>query len=128
MTHFFASPHEAVIEMNERADEILPNLGEERKQGDDEGPSVDFFTPVRPLQKLSDGFVRLLNEEEYFPSSGNHRRDRPGPLLDRWLSSRCLAGCRGADSAATGCGLEAPLEEDDGCWLEEPGAFGPSEG
>ncbi len=65
MTRFHASPHEALEDMNQRADEILPKLDDERRQGDDEGPPVDFFTPVRPPDRLAEGFVRLTTEEQY---------------------------------------------------------------
>lgn len=47
---------------------ILVDLEEERKQGDDEGPSVDFFTPIVQVSKLDPAFHQLTNEERFSPA------------------------------------------------------------
>lgn len=68
MTKFFASPNEALQAMKRLAAETLPKLEEERRQGDDEGPPVDFFTPVRAVERLNPDFVRLATEEGFSPA------------------------------------------------------------
>lgn len=68
MTEFYASPDEALQALKRRAAEILPKLDEERRQGDDEGPPVDFFTPVRGVEKLNPDFVRIATEEGFSPA------------------------------------------------------------
>jgi hypothetical protein len=68
MTRFFDTGDEALDDMRRVAAEILPKLEDERAQGDDKGPPVDFFTPVRAVEDLSQDFVRLSKEEGYSPA------------------------------------------------------------
>lgn len=68
MMSFFDSQDEALEDMNRRAVEVVPTLDEERKQGDEEGPPVDFFTPVRPPEKLSEDFARIASAAGYSPA------------------------------------------------------------
>lgn len=41
---------------------------EEFHQGDDEGTSADFFTPVESAERLHPSFTLLINEERYSPA------------------------------------------------------------
>ena len=61
VTDFFESADEALAGTRQKVEEILPKLDEERIQGDDYGPAVDFsghgglrtcFTPTLPGWRL----------------------------------------------------------------------------
>jgi len=68
MTDYFRSPEEALVAMEQKVDEILPGLDEARDQGDERGPAVDFFGPVRAPERLNPDFVRLANTEGLSPA------------------------------------------------------------
>jgi hypothetical protein len=68
MTAFFSSPDEALRALEQRVEELLPALDQEREQGDESGPPVDFFTPVRTTERLHPSFVRLATKEGYSPA------------------------------------------------------------
>lgn len=70
MTDYFGSPQEAVDAAQEKVRMLLPELEEERVQGDELGPAVDFFQPVRPLDALNPAFVQLITEEGFSPARG----------------------------------------------------------
>jgi hypothetical protein len=52
-------------------EQILPKLDEERAQGDERGPAVDFFRPVRPLERRHPAFVKLMTEEGLSPPAAS---------------------------------------------------------
>ncbi|MDP8927203.1 MAG: hypothetical protein M3O70_01125 [Actinomycetota bacterium] len=70
MTDCFPSPGEALSAAGQKVEEILSRLDEERAQGDESGPAVDFFRPVRPLDRLNPSFVQLVTEEGFSPARG----------------------------------------------------------
>jgi hypothetical protein len=69
-TGFFPTPIEALADLKLKVNALLPRLDEERSQGDEVGPPVDFFTPVRPLDRLNPDFVTLSTNEGYSPARG----------------------------------------------------------
>lgn len=70
MTRYFDSLGAALADLELKVQALVPNLDEERVQGDEVGKPVDFFTPVRPADKLNPSFVRLATEEGYSPARG----------------------------------------------------------
>jgi hypothetical protein len=68
MTGFFASPQEALAATEQKVNELLPALDEEREQGDERGPAVDFFHLVRVPERVNPDFVRLATEEGFSPA------------------------------------------------------------
>jgi hypothetical protein len=70
MTDFFASPEEALAATEQKVGEVFGALEEEREQGDEQGPAVDFFLPVRAPEQLNPDFERLATEEGYSPARG----------------------------------------------------------
>lgn len=70
MTEYFASPDEALDAARAKVEEILPKLDEERAQGDERGRPVDFFRPMKPIDKLNPAFVQVMNEEGFSPARG----------------------------------------------------------
>jgi hypothetical protein len=50
--------------------EVLDNFDEQRVQGDEKGPPVDFFTFVKPAGRHHDKFLRLFEDPLYSPAKG----------------------------------------------------------
>ncbi|HEX2241084.1 MAG TPA: hypothetical protein VHJ82_08100 [Actinomycetota bacterium] len=67
-TPFFSSIDEALASVPEKAERILSDLEEQRKQGDDESAPVDFFEPVHGPERLNPAFVQLANQESLSPA------------------------------------------------------------
>lgn len=66
---FFDTPANAVEKLGQKIESILPNLDEHRKQGDEKGRPVNFFSPyLKDKQFLAPSFVSLADEEGYSPA------------------------------------------------------------
>ncbi len=68
MTEFLESPDVALAAAAPRMETALSDLDKQRAQGDEKGPSVDFFTPIVPQEKLHADFVHLNTLEGYSPA------------------------------------------------------------
>jgi hypothetical protein len=69
-TAFFATPIEALADLRLKVDALLPELDEQRGQGDEVGQPVDFFTPVGAVEELNPDFITLATSEGYSPARG----------------------------------------------------------
>ncbi|MDO9455234.1 hypothetical protein [Nocardioides sp.] len=58
-TDFHTTPQDAVTDLLRVFAEVVPQLEAERVQGDEPRRPVDFFTPVRPSDRLNHGFLQL---------------------------------------------------------------------
>lgn len=54
--------------LRQKIHELLPNLEEERRQGDTKKTPVDFFSPVKTKQPLHPSFESLATSEGYSPA------------------------------------------------------------
>ncbi|MFG1784483.1 hypothetical protein ACGFIU_18750 [Rhodococcus oryzae] len=61
----FESPRLAVIGLNSKLLELLPNLDELRIQGDEVGEVIDLFAPLVPDWKLHPSFRRLASGDDF---------------------------------------------------------------
>ena len=78
MSEFKPSLAEAQAEVQKKLKEVLDNLEEERVQGDEKGPPVDFFTLVKPKGRHHDKFLQLCEDPLYSPA-----KDIIEPMM-RW--------------------------------------------
>lgn len=60
----------AQAEVPKKMKEVLDNFDEQRVQGDEKGPPVDFFTLVKPAGKHHEKFLRLCEDPLYSPAKG----------------------------------------------------------
>ncbi|MDQ3963588.1 MAG: hypothetical protein M3277_06725 [Actinomycetota bacterium] len=65
---FFDSLDALLADLPATAERVLEGLDEERAQGDDIRPPVDFFAPLRPSEQLNPAFVHLATEEGFSPA------------------------------------------------------------
>jgi hypothetical protein len=70
MTSYFDAPEPALIDLERMVLTLVRDLDTRREQGDEVGKPVDFFTPVRPNERLNPDFVRLVTDEGYSPARG----------------------------------------------------------
>jgi len=70
MTGYYETGDQALADADRKAGEVLVDLEVSRDQGDEEGPTVDFFLPVRERSRLNPDFVRLAETEEFSPAPG----------------------------------------------------------
>lgn len=68
ITEFFDTEAKALAAAPERVEELFASLEEERKQGDEKGKPVDFFTPVVAAGKLNSDFRTMTSLEGYSPT------------------------------------------------------------
>lgn len=68
MTDFFPTEAEAIGATSSRVAKVLRNLEQERKQGDEKGAPVDFFSHVAPPEKLNPAFDSLSTLEGFSPA------------------------------------------------------------
>ncbi|WP_169949242.1 hypothetical protein [Microbispora sp. H11081] len=65
VTGYFDTPEQALADLNRRIMELLPNLDEQRIQGDESGRVVDFFAPLVAKTKLHPDFRRIATDGEF---------------------------------------------------------------
>lgn len=65
ITGYFATPEEALVDLNRKILSLLPRLEEAREQGDEPGRTVDFFSPVVDESKLHPSFRTLSAGDEF---------------------------------------------------------------
>ncbi|MGW0634119.1 hypothetical protein [Nocardia salmonicida] len=65
MTAFHYTPEEAVADLHQTMERILPELDQHRDQGDESGQPVDFFVPLVAEDKLHPNFRRIATERGY---------------------------------------------------------------
>lgn len=70
MTNFLESSEMARDELAKSMSELLNAPDEFHYQGDETGETVDFFTPVHPLEKLHPDFRQVASEIGFFPARG----------------------------------------------------------
>ncbi|TDY22111.1 hypothetical protein B0G81_2398 [Paraburkholderia sp. BL6665CI2N2] len=68
MTKFLATVDDVIQAAAPTVESVYRNLDAERGQGDEKGKPVDFFTPVRAVQRLSPEFVAMTTQEDYSPA------------------------------------------------------------
>ncbi|MFC4532008.1 hypothetical protein [Sphaerisporangium dianthi] len=64
-TGYFDTPEDALADLNREILDLLPNLEEERLQGDETGRAVDFFTPLADSARLHPHFRRISSGDEF---------------------------------------------------------------
>ncbi|MDE8669830.1 hypothetical protein PY310_14705 [Pseudarthrobacter sp. H3Y2-7] len=64
-TDFFETPERAVLALNLRLLQILPDLEALRVQGDETGQPIDFFAPLSTEEKLHPNFLHLTSDEGF---------------------------------------------------------------
>jgi hypothetical protein len=64
-TGHFETPEEALVDLNRKIRHLLPNLEEERQQGDERGRTVDFFSPLVDAAKLHPHFRKLASGDGF---------------------------------------------------------------
>src|SRR5258708_6424132 len=67
---FYKTPEEVIPVLEKQALSLLKNLEDERKQGDEKGAPVDFFSPIVEPERLHPDFVNLAGLEGYSPARG----------------------------------------------------------
>lgn len=77
-TSFFDDVESTRAALFAEARTIAPRLDEERLQGDEQGDSVDFFTDHIPRDRMSQSFLRLIDEAGFSPA-----RELIAPMM-RW--------------------------------------------
>jgi hypothetical protein len=65
VTGYFATPEEALVDLNRKISSLLPRLEEARNQGDEPRRKVDFFSPVADESKLHPSFRALSAGDEF---------------------------------------------------------------
>ena len=68
ITKFFETETEALAAAPEQVEKLFADLDQERKQGDEKGKPVDFFTPVVAAVKLNPDFKTITSLEGYSPT------------------------------------------------------------
>jgi hypothetical protein len=69
-TGFFATPDGAVGALHAALAEVAADLESRRRQGDETGTAVDFFTPLADKGKLHPSFLRLASGDEFSAARG----------------------------------------------------------
>lgn len=64
-TRYFDTPESALIDLNQKIQDLLKNLDEQRHQGDESGQAVDFFKPIVDKRKLHPHFSLLTSGERF---------------------------------------------------------------
>jgi hypothetical protein len=65
ITGYFATPEEALVDLNRQISSLLPRLEDARDQGDEPGRPVGFFSPVVEEAKLHPSFRTLSAGDEF---------------------------------------------------------------
>ncbi len=68
ITPFVATAAKASGDLSEALDEAVAAPAETHHQSDEKGAPVDFFTPVRPRDRLNSAFVTLIEDESFSPA------------------------------------------------------------
>lgn len=69
-TSFFGTPDKAVRALQAKLAEVAADLERRRRQGDERGTAVDFFTPLADAKKLHQSFLRLASGDEFSAARG----------------------------------------------------------
>jgi hypothetical protein len=64
-TGYFNTPEQAVVDLRRIIIDLLPDLEEQRVQGDEAGRAVDFFTPLVAEAKLHPHFHKISSGDEF---------------------------------------------------------------
>jgi hypothetical protein len=64
-TDFFDTPEQAVHALHAKIMEVAADLEQQRRQGDETGTAVDFFTPIVGRERLHPNFLRLASGDEF---------------------------------------------------------------
>lgn len=65
LTDFHDRPEDALVDLHDRTNRLLPVVEEQREQGDEAGPPVDFFEPVVAENKLHSSFRTISSGNAY---------------------------------------------------------------
>lgn len=69
-TDFFDTPGQAVLALHAKIKEVAADLEQQRRQGDENGTAVDFFTPLVGRERLHPNFLRLTSGDEFSAARG----------------------------------------------------------
>lgn len=64
-TNYFDTPEQALVDLHREILSLLPNLEEQRRQGDESGKVIDFFIPLVDEEKLHPHFRKVASGDEF---------------------------------------------------------------
>jgi hypothetical protein len=64
-TGCFDTPEQALADLHRKILSLLPNLEEQRRQGDESGKVIDFFAPLVDEEKLHPHFRKVASGDEF---------------------------------------------------------------